>query len=444
MAKFTDIKNATLVTAVTSTSAFLTTKINNKNVGLPIFTFDDPAIDILPATPSFILNDSTLYNSATSYGIGVAYFVNASALATPLFKIDQNEDDVSNINFYNPTLVSDLSSTGTYLVINLEDHNYGIPLFKFGSQYINGTTVPNSAISVNTVIGVGKPVADVVRDSGSTALNPKIEAYSDVIKRVKIMIGAPTMNIDACDEVISDFVDTSLELYTKYAGYTEEFLVFNTIIYKRGVGIHMDQLFTSSPEMFTTNWFNASSSFDYDLKDYRKVIDVWSFEQGEASGVNTLFTLEQSMAQQTYFSYMLGGAGFDLVTWDILKGWLDTRQKVLGQIPYIRFDSKSQILRILPEPMINQNFYCVVGCYVENAIKDLISEPWVYMYVLALLKIHIGHVRGRFGSQTLFGGGTLNYNDIMSQGLKEKEELEKQIITGYGFADVEPARFFLG
>jgi hypothetical protein len=444
MAKFTEIQNATIVSSVTSTGSFFTARINSKNVGLPIYTFEDPSIDLLPVSPNFILSDSTLHDSGTSYDLGIAYFVNNSAVATPLFIIDQVADDIPNLTFNTPTLVSNLTSTGDYLVINLEEHNYGIPLYTYSAQYVNGVVVEPSNIKIETVVNVGRPTLDLVRDSGSTYLNPKLEAYSDVIRRIKGMLGFPTINVDVCDEVISDFIDTALELYTKYAGYTEEFLMFNTSIYKRGVGVKMDQLFTWTPEMFTTNWWNASGSFDYDLNNYRKVIDVWSFEQGEATGVNTLFTLEQAMAQQTYFSYMLGSAGFDLITWEILKGWLDTRQKVLAQIPYIRFDPKTQILKILPEPMCNQNYYCVVGCYVENAIKHLISEPWIYMYTLALVKLNIGHIRGKYSAQQLFGGGVLNYNDIMAQGLKEKEELEKQLFTGTGFVDSPQPRFFIG
>lgn len=445
MSKFTNITNATIVNSVTSTSTFLTVKINNKNVGLPLFTFDDPSIELLPATPGFVLGESTLQNMATSYGVGISFVVNNSSISVPVYKIDQNEDDISYIEFLNPTIVSDLSSTSNYFVINVSDQNYGIPIFSFGSKYDSGTTTPvTSSFSPDTALNVGKPTLNVTKDSGSTYLNPKIEAYSDVIIRLKGMLGFPTINIDVCDDVIADFIDAAIELYTKYAGFTEEFLVFNTDIYRRGTGVRMDMLFSKTPEMYTTNWYKVSgSSYDYDLKEYRKVVDVWSFEQGEASGVNTLFTMEQAMAQQTYFSYQLGNAGFDLVTWDILKGWLDTRQKVLAQIPYIRFDPKSQILRILPEPMPTQNYYCVVGCYVENAIKDLIAEPWVYMYVMALIKLNIGFVRSKYGAQTLFGGGTLQYNEIMSQGQKEKEELEKQLLTGYGFADVMPAKFFL-
>ena len=67
--------------------------------------------------------------------------------------------------------------------------------------------------------------------------------------------------------------------------------------------------------------------YDYDMMSYRKVIDCFSFDQGESTGINTLFTLEQAMAQQIYSSYMIGNFGFDLVSWEVLKGFVETRNK---------------------------------------------------------------------------------------------------------------------
>ena len=64
--------------------------------------------------------------------------------------------------------------------------------------------------------------------------------------------------------------------------------------------------------------------------DYRKVVDVTDFEEGSTTGINTLFTLEQTLAQQTYFSYAMGNYGFDLVSWYTLKEWIDTREKMLA------------------------------------------------------------------------------------------------------------------
>jgi len=63
--------------------------------------------------------------------------------------------------------------------------------------------------------------------------------------------------------------------------------------------------------------------------DYRKVISVKDYVEGSSAGVNTLFSIEQSLAQQTYFSYAMGNYGFDLVSWHIVQEWIETRQKVL-------------------------------------------------------------------------------------------------------------------
>ena len=58
-------------------------------------------------------------------------------------------------------------------------------------------------------------------------------------------------------------------------------------------------------------------------------VDVTDFDEGSTTGINTLFTLEQTLAQQTYFSYAMGKYGFDLISWYTLKEWLSVRSKIL-------------------------------------------------------------------------------------------------------------------
>lgn len=445
MSEFIRIENATLVTGVTSMGTFLPIEINNRNIGTPMYQFSQtyPDIDLFPPTPGLDLPPVTFYNTATSYGIGVALSINGSALAIPIHKLPQDVEVVPNLDFTNPTYVTDLSSTGQFMVLAVDNSYFGMMLYEFGTQYPSLCALSALVSNVTTVIRAGKPTLDLIRDVGSSYLNPKIKAYSDVLTRIKRMLGWPSIDFNICDENISEYIDQAIEFYTKYAGFTEEFLIFNTEkAYTRGCGMRLDRIFSSTPEMNTTCFNGASGSYDYDLMSYRKVSDVYSFEQGESTGINTLFTLEQAMAQQTYFSYMLGNAGFDLVTFDVMKSWLETRSKVLAQTPYFRFDAKTQIFKILPEPMLNQNYYGVIGCYVEQPIKYIINERWVMYYALALTKIAIGHIRGKYAGMVLFGGGTLNANDVLSQGLNEKKELEEELLKSYG--EVMPAKFFMG
>ena len=186
-------------------------------------------------------------------------------------------------------------------------------------------------------------------------------------------------------------------------------------------------------------------NFDDLTKQKRKVIDVYSHEEAASSSLNTLFTIEQTLAQQTYFSYAMGNYGFDLISWYVLKQWLETREKMLSTKRYFKFDDRTQHLLLLPEPKEKERFYGVVSCYVEKPIRFLIKEPWVYQYALALTKITLGRVRGKFGNAQLFGGTSLD-TSILQEGLQEKKELETMLTSGAapGFGDAAPPMFFVG
>jgi hypothetical protein len=191
------------------------------------------------------------------------------------------------------------------------------------------------------------------------------------------------------------------------------------------------------------------NSYDYLMDSYRKVIAVKDFEEGSSSGVNTLFTIEQTLAQQTYFSYSMGNYGFDLVSWHILKNWLEDREKLLALRRDIQFDERTQYMRITPQPKTGTSpsrFYGAISCYVERPLSDIIKEPWVYQYATALTKIAIGNVRGKYTNTALFGGGIINYNDLLTQGLTEKKELEAMLYNGAsaGMGDSEPILMMVG
>lgn len=367
----------------------------------------------------------------------------------------------------------------------------------------------------------------------STNLNNKLETYGDLGDRIKRSLGYPLITLEVHQDQLFQNIQIAIEYFSKFAGYTKEFLIFDSAIYQKNRGIRLDQLFTLAKSnvtnaqkvantpvwagadftvelpatvyintsalgsavfsgssalssVFTTGMpefeivdaslynsitsFNTSLTsnfrasvkrgvslqgqdttateysnvFDYDVMDYRKVISVTDFEEGSNEGINTLFTLEQTLAQQTYFSYGLGNYGFDLVSWYALKEWLDTRDKMLAIKRDIKFDERTQYLQMYPQPG-SSKFYGVLACYLERPIRDLVKEQWVYEYAVALTKIVIGRVRSRFTGVALLGGGSLNY-DLLQEGLTEKKELEQMLLTGAsaGFGDADPPIFMVG
>lgn len=387
-------------------------------------------------------------------------------------------------------------------------------------------------------------MADVCKDNAceitplsaflSTNLNNKIETYDRLGDRIKRGLGYPLISVEIHPDQLRENIQIAIEYFTKYAGFTKEFLIFDSNLYEKGKGIRLDLLytlantnldtaakkvkgenplgpgaefygdtpesdyitttdidssvFTNSPELSgqLTNGLESfeivdkelydtivtynpslSSSFkntnrktltlqgeqtdsttyqimyDYDLMDYRKVVAVTDFEEGSTTGINTLFTLEQTLAQQTYFSYAMGNYGFDLVSWYTMKEWLDTREKVLSLRKDVKFDERTQYLQLYPQP--KNRYYGVVSCFVEKPIRDVIKEQWVYEYATALTMVSIGMVRGKFSGVNLIGGGSLNY-DLINEGYARKKELEAKLLEGAspGFGDADPIDFIVG
>ena len=280
---------------------------------------------------------------------------------------------------------------------------------------------------------------------GSTTFNSKIKSYDHLAQRIRRTLGEPLIEIEVSSEQMYEFIDIAIEWFTKFSGVTEEYLIFRSDLYRRGIGLKIDRLFTITPELNNSSDPSMPENpdgYDFDLDDYRKVVDVFSIEQGNTSGVNTLFTIEHTIAQQAYFGHLLGNVGYDLVTWHVLKDWLDTREKLLALKPYVRFNPDTQMLKLIPEPSETNVYYGLIGCKVQKPIRDLVSQLWVYRYASALTKIQIGHTRGKYQGTNLFGGQTVNPADMLRQGEKEKDKLEKELMSNY--VDTDPIRFFVG
>jgi len=187
-----------------------------------------------------------------------------------------------------------------------------------------------------------------------------------------------------------------------------------------------------------------NNMFDYDIMDYRKVIDVVDFEEGSSSGITSLFSMEQTLAQQTFYSYAMGNFGFDLLSWHVVKDWQDTREKLLAIRRDIHFDNRTQYLRFYPQPKETSSFVGVLECYVERPLRDIIKEKWVLEYATALSKIMWGRILTKITGTTLLGGGTLNGDAVLAEGNADKERLETMLMEGSGgFGSYDPIQMFV-
>jgi hypothetical protein len=306
---------------------------------------------------------------------------------------------------------------------------------------------------------------------GSTTLNSSIKSYTDLTTRVKMQLGFPILAVEICDKMIYDNINIAIEWFSKYAGYTEEYFIFDSLNYVNGVGIQMDDVIAGLGTAYHTQFEQIEIGIDpslpvqpddqlpdynpadpnapsiknnfweYDKADYRKVISCFSFDPFSTGGTDLLFNIDYIYGSQAYYSAFLGGTGYDLVTWHNLKEWTELRAKMFATQPKFMFDNRRQTLRILPQPKTTERYYGIVGCYLEKSIRDMIAERWIFQYSLALTKVSIGQIRGKFGAVNLVGGGTINWNDLLSQGLKSQDDLEVEI---KGAGEALPLGFFVG
>ena len=368
----------------------------------------------------------------------------------------------------------------------------------------------------------------------STNLSSKIECFQALGARILRMLGHPMINVELHPDQLHDAIAQSTELFSKIAGYTKEYLIFDSRLYEHDKGIRLDHLFTVANTGFSltqklaetskpnpdynisirenlyiltsaipSSYFTSSSNlssvipeaglpamqvmeeatykqlidfdptlsnlfilsphkpftiqcesqenvvkynnmFDYDIMDYRKIIDVVDFVEGSNGGINTLFSMENTLSQQMFQSYNFSGFGFDLTTWHTVKDWMDTREKLLATKRDFYFDPDTQYLRFYPQPRNDSSrFVGVLEVYIEKPLKNLIKEKWVLDYATALSKIMWGRILTKVSGVQMLGSGTLNGDGVLQEGVNEKKELEEFLISG-GFGDFDPIMMFCG
>ena len=83
----------------------------------------------------------------------------------------------------------------------------------------------------------------------STHLANKISSYEELGDRICYDLGYPLINLEIHGQQLFTNIARAVEMFTKFAGYTEEFLVFDSNLYTKNKGMSIEKLLTSTPEL---------------------------------------------------------------------------------------------------------------------------------------------------------------------------------------------------
>ncbi len=103
----------------------------------------------------------------------------------------------------------------------------------------------------------------------STNLSSKIECFQALGARILRMLGHPMINVELHPDQLHDAISMSCEFFTRYAGYTKEYLIFDSNLYESNKGLRLDHLFTVANTGYTLTQKLAEttkSGPDYNVK----------------------------------------------------------------------------------------------------------------------------------------------------------------------------------
>ena len=239
---------------------------------------------------------------------------------------------------------------------------------------------------------------------------------------------------------------------------SKDFMEF--LVYKRRYNTEMfkkskDAIFTiggEKQEIYTDGEFGKeresiqyNKMFDYDIMDYRKVVSVVNYSESGVSSITSLYNFDTSLAQQFFYTNQFNHRSFGLTTWYALHEWRNLYEKMLAVKRGWHFNKDTQYLTLTPQPKMGERFFGIVECWVEKPLKDVLKEPWVFDYALAVCKEMLGRVRSRWGENVqMLGGGSLTGNALAQEGVNKQKELLDELIKNQAYGAMHKPRFFVG
>ena len=211
------------------------------------------------------------------------------------------------------------------------------------------------------------------------------------------------------------------------------------------VGGEKQELYTDNGITHDRVNLQYNKMFDYDIMDYRKVVSVTNYSESGVSSITSLYNFDTSLAQQFFYTNQFNHRSFGLTTWYALHEWRNLYEKMLAVKRGWHFNKDTQYLTLTPQPRMGERFFGIVECWVEKPLKDVLKEPWVFDYALAVCKECLGAVRAKWGDGVqMLGGGSLTGNALRAEGVQKQKELIEELIKNQAYGAMHKPRFFVG
>jgi hypothetical protein len=220
-------------------------------------------------------------------------------------------------------------------------------------------------------------------------------------------LGKPTIEINVSEDQIDDRIDEALQYYRDY---------------------HFD----GTKKVFLKHVVTANNISDKYIdipENIQGVVNV--FDIGLSTGSHDMFNIRYQIALNDLYTL----AGIDLTHYFMTFYQLEMIEELLvGKAPmrYNRHDNKLYLDMDWNKVQAGEYILVEAYDYMDPEIyTDVYNDRWLLRYTTALIRRQWGHNLTKFGGVRLPGGVELNGADILSEAIREIDELEAEMINSY-------------
>ena len=220
-------------------------------------------------------------------------------------------------------------------------------------------------------------------------------------------LGKPVIEINVDEDQLDDRVDEALDYYADY-----HFDGFEHTYYKHQVTD------TDKTNKYITLPDNIIG-----------VVDL--FDIGDATSTNNLFNVRYQIALNDLY---------DLSRYDLVPYFMNFQnirfieEMLVGKQP-LRYNRHVNRLHIdMDWGKVTAGDYLIAEVYNivdPETYTDVYGDRWLHKYVTALFQVQWGRNLTKFVGMQLPGGVQFNGEQILQQGLEEKQRLEEEMISSY-------------
>ena len=221
-------------------------------------------------------------------------------------------------------------------------------------------------------------------------------------------LGKPVIEINIDDDQMDDRIDEAFLYYQDY---------------------HFDGV--------EKTWLKHQVTADDKTNEYITVTDsntigiINIFDIGDATSTNNLFNVRYQIALNDLYDL----SRYDLVPY--FMNFMNIRfieEMLVGKQP-LRYNRHQNRLSIdMDWGKVTVGDYIIAEVYKKldpDTYTDVYNDRWLQRYTTALFKVQWGSNLTKFVGMQLPGGVQFNGEQILQQGLDEKQRLEEEMISSY-------------